>query len=449
MLLFRTLRSWPGRSWAALLPSVVLAHGPAALPAGTPTLSLEAALAEAFTRNPAVAAAAAEVDAARGRLTTAATVPYNPTLELDVAARRGGGSGSTDRGVALSQQLEIGGQRGRRVDVAERGLAGVEARYERRRRLLAASVALAFYDALAAAELAELADTEEKLAHDLSQVTRRRFEAGAATQIDLNLAAASTARAERRAEVARSAAAEARSLLAEVVGLDPAAPPRPAGSLALPAGELPSLDALIAGALAHRADLVAFRQAHEAARARLQLVRAERVPDLSLGAFYEREEGSDRILGGAVSFSLPILNRRRGEIAEATAAVEQARAEAEGRVLAVRRDVFAALTRYRAARSAAAKLSQEVVGSLAESLALLQRSFTAGKIGLSDLLLFRRELLDARREEIEATAEAWAGRIALDLAAGRSSVPPPPGERPPANEAASHPPTDSAGEVER
>ena len=60
-----------------------------------------------------------------------------------------------------------------------------------------------------------------------------------------------------------------------------------------------------------------------------------------------------------------------------------------------------------------------------ESLGLLERSFTAGKMGLSDLLVFRRELIEARREHIEATAEAWMARIALDLAVGTLPVPMP------------------------
>ncbi|MGH9464228.1 MAG: hypothetical protein ACRD0X_01195, partial [Thermoanaerobaculia bacterium] len=48
---------------------------------------------------------------------------------------------------------------------------------------------------------------------------------------------------------------------------------------------------------------------------------------------------------------------------------------------------------------------------------------TAGKIGLSDVLVFRRELVEGRREQLETTAQAWQARLELDLAAGMLPVP--------------------------
>ena len=422
MLPLSSLRSLAPLLWAALLPSVALAQGTGASPtqpSAPRALTLEAALAEAFARSPALAAAAADVGEARGRLLAARTLPYNPDLEFGLADRAGPGGGSTDRGAALTQQLEIGGQRSKRMRVAELELASVEARFQRIRHLLAASVAIAFAEAVAAEDLAELAATEAELAREMLDITRRRFEAGAANQVDLNLAMASTARAERRGEVARAVAIEARSLLAEQAGLDPAALPELAGPLALPAGGPAPLAALVEGALQRRADLAALRQARQAAEARLRLAKAGRIPDLSVGAFYEEEEGTDRIFGGGIGISLPLFNRNQGEIAEAKATLDRAAAESAAQELEVRREVFSALARYEAARTSAEKLGEQMVGSLAESLDLLERSFTAGKIGLSDLLVFRRELIGARQEHVEATTEAWIARIALDLAAGR------------------------------
>ncbi|MBZ0114393.1 MAG: TolC family protein [Thermoanaerobaculia bacterium] len=410
-----------------------------------PELTLEAALVEAFTRSPTLASAAAEVEEARGHLLAARTFPYNPELDLDVAERKGLAASSTDRGVGLTQQLEIGGQRSKRVSVAELEFSSVEARFQRERRLLAASVSLAFAEAVATEELAALAETEAELARELLTVTQRRFEAGAATQVDFNLARVSTARSERRAGMARAATDEARSRLAEAVGLDPAAPPNPMGPLGLPAGEPAPLAELVQEAMAHRADLQTLVEERLAAEARLGLTRAERIPDLAIGTFYGEEE-ADRILGVGVAIAIPLFNRNRGEIAEASAALERAAADVAGQNLAVRREVFSTLSRYEAARGSAEQLGEQVVGSLAESLGLLERSFTAGKIGLSDLLVFRRELIEARREHIEATAEAWMARIALDLAVGR--LPVPASASPKAN-SKGLPPTDPSSETDQ
>jgi len=327
-------------------------------------LTLEVAFAEAFTRSPVLAAARAELDEARGRLTAAQTFRYNPNLGFDLGDRQSVDGSSTDRGALLTQRFEIGGQRGKRATAAALELASVEAGYLRARRLLAASVAMAFAEAKAAEDLAEVAETESELAREIRSVTQRRYDAGAATQVEINLALASTARTERRTETARAVALEARSLLAEVIGLDPARPPDPAGKLDLPAGEPLPLDVLVEGALERRADLEAFRQAREASKARLRLVKAGRIPDLSVGAFYVEEERTDRIVGGGVSIGLPFFNRQRGEIEEAKASIARATAEATSQELAVRREVFAFLARYQAARRSVEQLREQVVGNM-------------------------------------------------------------------------------------
>ena len=443
-----SLRLLAALTLALSLPPSAVSQEAEALPNQDPPLAeltLEAALREAFARSPTLAAAAAEVEETRGRLLAARTFPHNPELDLDVADRKGLGASSTDRGFGLTQQLEIGGQRNKRVNVAELELSSVEARFQRERRLVTASVSLSFAEAVATEELAALAETEAELARELLTVTRRRFEAGAATQVDFNLAMVSTARSERRAGVARAATDEARSLLAEAVGLDPAAPPNPMGPLGLPAGEPAPLAELVQGAIAHRTDLQALVEARLAAEGRLGLTKAQRIPDLTVGGFYGEEE-ADRILGVGVAIALPLFNRNRGEIAEASAAIERAAADVAGQDLAVRREVFSALVRYKAARSSAEQLGEQVVENLAESLGLLERSFTAGKIGLSDLLVFRRELIEARREHIEATAEAWMARIALDLAVGRLPVPVPASPKP---NSTGLPPTDSCSETDQ
>ncbi|NIM64049.1 MAG: TolC family protein, partial [Acidobacteria bacterium] len=78
------------------------------------------------------------------------------------------------------------------------------------------------------------------------------------------------------------------------------------------------------GALQHRADLEAFRGTIESARARIEIARREVVPDLVVEAFYGREEGTDRLLGGGLGIRIPLFNRNQGAIAEARAAERRA-----------------------------------------------------------------------------------------------------------------------------
>ena len=391
-----------------------------------PDLTLEQALQVAFERSPELVALRAEVEELRARRVTAQTYPYNPEVSARGARRSGPGASSTDGGLEVSQEIEIGGQRSRRVAVAEAVLAAAEARFQRDRRVLAGRVALAFADAVRARELLRIEETDATLARSLLEIEEKRLEAGKATQIELNLARAAAGRSVRRIELAKGAYQETRSGLAEVIGLPPAAPPEPVGDLAGAAadgGGLPPLPELVQAALANREDLAAFRSQEEAARAEVALERSLARPNLIASAFQEREEGTDDITGAGLTIGIPLFNRNRGRIAEAGAAVERVVAEAALARFAVEREVASAYALYQASRAAARGLGEQVIGSLEENLGLLQRSLEAGKISRTEVFLLRREFVESQREYLDALSQALRARVQLDLAAGRLPIP--------------------------
>jgi outer membrane protein, heavy metal efflux system len=387
------------------------------------TLTLDQALAAAFERSPELRARRAEVAEARGRLLAARTYPFNPEVALSGATRDAPDGNSRDRAVELAQEIEVGGQRGRRSTVAERSLAAAESRFARASRVLAADVGLAFADATRARELVRIEEVDAQLAEGLLGLEERRLEAGASTQIDLNLAQAAAARSAGRLELARGEYLAARSELARVAGLDPSAPPVPEGELSTGGDQEPPLSNLVAAALAVREDLAALRSEEEAARARVDLERALALPNLVATAFREREADSEDIAGLGLAVGIPLFNRNRGAVVEARAAAERAAADTALATLRVQQEVTAAHATFTASKAASEALRGRLVGNLEENLALLQRAFEEGKIGRSELILFRRELLDSQREYLDALAAAAAARLRLDLATARLPVP--------------------------
>lgn len=386
-------------------------------------LTLSQAIDLAFAQSPVLRARQAEVQRAQARLVTARTYLFNPELDIAAGRRTGPVGRSTDSGVALTQEIEIAGQRGKRKATAESGLAAAEARFLREKRLLAAQVELSFAEAVRARELLGVEATDLALADDFLRMSEKRFEAGASSQIEVNLARAAAGRASRRVELARAQYEVTRNFLAEIVGLDPVPAPEPEGELQDPTAELPDIQEFLQGALENRADLEAFRHTEEEAAARLRLAKAEAVPNLRLGAFYAEEESVDTIVGGGISIALPFFNRNQGGISEANAAIVQTGAERAALGLAVQREVAAAFATYEAAKISAERLRELVLGTLEENLTLLQRSFAAGKISATDLLVFNREFVDSQREFIDTISNAWVARIALDLAAGSLAFP--------------------------
>lgn len=388
-----------------------------------PRLTLTEVLELAFAQSPALRARRAELEETRSELLTATTYPFNPELEIEAADRSGPDGSATDRGLAIAQELELAGQRRQRVAAASAEVAAAEAEFLRQQRLLAARAEAAFAEAVRYRELLGVAEADAALARDFLNYSKRRLDAGAASQIEVNLARATSGRAERSVRLVEAAYAEARNVLADVTGLDLAAPPEPVGGLPAPHGELSPLSELLELAVENRADLESFRRERQAAQARVRLALAERFPNLTVGGFYEREEGTDRIFGAGLAISVPLFDRNQGGIARTQATLERVSHENAALRLAVQQEVATAYANLRAARAAAEFLRAEVAGTLEENVDLLQRSFAAGKIGATEVVIFRREFVESQREFLEAVADAWLARVTLDLATGRLSPP--------------------------
>lgn len=391
-----------------------------------PGLTLEQALQTAFERSPELSARRAEVEEFRARLMTARTYPYNPEVSVEGASRRGPAGSTSDRSLEVSQEIEIGGQRGRRSAAAEASLTAAGARLERGSQVLAGRVALAFAESLRARELLVIEEADSALAQDLLRIEERRLEVGKATQIELNLARAAAGRSVRHVEIARGRYLETRNSLAEAIGVAPSTPPEPIGDLAsaLEQGpSLPPLTQLVEGALANREDLAALRSQEEAALAEIALEQALARPNLVASAFQDREAGIDKITGLRLTIGVPFFNRNRGRIAEARAAAQRAAAETTTARLAVEREVASAYATYEAASAAAQGLGGQVVGSLEENLGLLQRAMEAGKISRTEVFVLRREFVESQREYLDALSQAVQARVQLYLAAGRLPVP--------------------------
>lgn len=404
-----------------LLGGLLMPLGVAAQAA--PEWTLSDALETAFENSPVLRGRQAERQEVAGRLVDAKTYPYNPEVSLELADRSSPDASTTDRSLSVSQELELAGQRRKRIAVADQDLAAAEATLLHQRRLLAFRVESAFAEAVLARELLGVATTDADLAREMLAFSQRRLERGAATQIEVNLAQASAGRAERSLSRAQTDYVSARSRLAEIAGAKPQAPPEPIGDLLVPEVEPLPLEALLASAFEQRGDLLAAGQREQAAEAAIRLAMAEGKPNLIVGGFFEREEATDDIFGATISLSVPLFNRNQGRIAESRSTRERLRHERAALRLAVEQEVVTAFNSLQAARAAAEHLRDQVLGTLDENVELLQRSFEAGRIGATEVVTLRREFVAGRREYIEAMADAWLARIELDLAVGRLSLP--------------------------
>lgn len=397
----------------------------ALLAASIDTLPAEMTLADAYRRAReaagAIRAGEARVDEARGRLIAARALRDNPSLDAALGRRRPSGGtldqpSRTDVELGIEQTFELGGKRAGRVRVATAAVEREVASSGDVTRRLLRDVGAQFYEAARTQERTRLAATSEGAAEELVRVARVRLAQGDVAALDVNLAETLLARARASRLSFGADRVTAIALLKGLLRLPPDAEIALDATVNLEslAPELPppTWNDVLAG----RPDLRALEAEVREAQAEIETARALRWPDATPAVRYSREEGTP-IAWAGLTITLPVSNRGAGERLAAEARLRRVRTELEATKASVEADLRAAYSSYGARRAAAQSLAA-IIGTLDESLELARRSYESGQIGLGDLLVVRRETLEARAEAIDHIFGAAAARVQLEAAMG-------------------------------
>jgi len=363
-------------------------------------------------RAPQVVSARLALDEARGRLTGASLrAPTNPELVVQTGNRQAPGSRWTDLEVGVTQMLEPGSRRSARMAGANAAIAQGTADIQETTRTVLHAAARAFYRAVHAGERAQLLITAQDVAAAVYAAADRRFRAGDIAVLDVNLARASLARVRAEREATEAMRVDALGDLARVLGIETVAV---RGDLAVPQGR--ELSADLEAAL-QRPELKVLEAAVQEAEADVQFGRSFGRPDYGLGVRYARESG-DHILLGGLTVTLPVFSKGLDVQAIGVAKATRLRAELEAARTRVQIDVRSAFGVYQRRAAAVNILQTDALPGLDENDALTTRSFDVGQLGLPDLLLIRREILDTRFQYLDALLEAAQARADLDASAG-------------------------------
>ncbi|WP_348765264.1 TolC family protein [uncultured Salinisphaera sp.] len=387
-------------------------------------LTLDAALAWADEYNPAVRAAAIRIRRLGGEAVHAdVAVPSNPRVELEAGRRDQPGGADTDIGIRISQTFWIAGQAGLRSAAADQSLAAAQADHAYLTATVAARTRAAFLSVLVAEQAVTTAERVVDTNRQLDDYARRRLDAGAGTRIETNAARLGLQRARAFAAAAHDAATQARLRLKNLLAIDPARHLSIEGQLAFRRLELPDQARLLDRAVQQRGDLQAAAARIVAARKQLALAERQIIPNLTVFGFYREEAGGRSaggadITGGGIGFELPLLHRYEGERQIADADLAEAQLDAANLQREVRLQVLSGLSAYRAARERADVLSDAVLDAAQSTLELTRRSFAAGKVGAPAITSAQNNLIDIRRDYLDALASLVRAGTDLERATG-------------------------------
>jgi cobalt-zinc-cadmium efflux system outer membrane protein len=417
---------------AAMTAGPVAAQAPAEHPIDPVSgLTIEAAVAEALRAEPALAAARAEIDAARGDRRQAALRP-NPEVMVEQREQVGG----TDRQSSVSIELPLDVfRRGARIDVADRSVQLAEAATREAERQVAIAVRERYGEALEAIRRLEIADELVAATRRTYELLRSRADEGAAPRLERDVALVELHRMESARELASGRVDVALAALKRRLGR--AADAAIALRVSLEAAVVSDGAADAAGKMDEaRADVKAAEAEAAVAQARTRDAMAAAKPEISLfGSYMRMDQGFSQsgfnALGqlepvhgifhnaaAGARLSIPLFNRAQGTIAAAQARELAAAATLRARRLDAATDVSAAAARVAAARRAVAAYSADGRALARRNLDVMRETYTLGRVALFDVLNEQRRYLEFESSYTDALAELFAATTALRGATG-------------------------------
>jgi cobalt-zinc-cadmium efflux system outer membrane protein len=391
----------------------VEASVPESIPAAPPAkLSLEELVGRAQATHPAINAAAARLDAARGAWVQTGLGP-NPVIGYEGDEIGSDGTAGFQGGF-VEKTFMTGGKLRLNRTVASQEVAKAQAELAAAQQRVVNDVRTAYYDVLVAQRGLDVTGALVRIAEDSTNVVKRLWDRGESSESDWRQARveANMIRIKQATAVNRHLAAWRQ--LAVLVG-DPCLPPGElVDDLQNGVAEVDWCE-VVERTLAASPEVAAAWSEVERSRWALRRAEVEPLPDVTLQAGVMRDNVARETVASAMaSIPLPIINNNRGGILQAAAELRRAQSEAERVELRLRHQLAAAFARYQSSRAAVERYNKEVLADAEATLNLVTKVYEAGEADYQKQLSAQRTYFQTRLDYIEALGELRKAAVQLD-----------------------------------
>lgn len=379
---------------------------------GQQSLDLHGVLALAESANLELRAARQQRALAMAGLTTARQLP-NPTVSF-TAARD-----TPHEGVLLDVPIELGGKRGKRLAIAREEQRGTEVDITVLARQIRRRTREAFYQSLAAGEQTRQAKNALDLATRIRDLAQQRFEAGDVAQLEVVQADVEVARASADYETTAQAQRAAGVALAALLNRSLNAPLTLQAQLEQIPPE-PVLQLVNDQAMESSGDLLKTAQELRTEERRLELAKAQKIPNLDLSGGADFNSPPDFRVGGkgGIAVTLPLFYHGQGEVAQSSARLELLRLTLASQRTTVAAQVAGAYFDYAAKAHQVQQYHDRVLPESTRLEQMAEDSYQSGKTNVLTLLDAQRRLNDVRKAYLDALFAAQSSFAALEEAVG-------------------------------
>jgi len=316
-------------------------------------------------------------------------------------------------GLFFDQPIEIGGQRGRRIEVARQEGVLTELEITALARQVRRSTREAFYAAAHARAESERLGRVVELAKRLAQIAEERFKAGDVAQLEVIQTSLEVSRAEADLEVARQREKVSTSELNAFLN-------EPASKAWDLAGTLEDntptarLEELISRAFQSNPDLQHLGGEKKVEESQRSLLKAERIPNLDLEAGMDFNSPRDFRYGprSQISIGLPIFTRNQGEIAQSMANERVLEAEAAATERSVSARVEAGFYDLEAQRTQVRLYRDRLLPVARQLESMAEESYRAGKTNILTAIQAQQDVQNVESsylQSLEQLQDLYAG----------------------------------------
>ena len=385
-------------------------------------VNLEECIKIAIENNLQIAAARKGLGTAEAdRIKASLLLPSNPKLNSRVGSRNTPARRNTDFSFSLSQELQVYGQRGKRIKVSNKKIERVGFEIADVERTVIAKIKTGFYAVLTAREILALRENVDSIFERLWDATRERYNAGAIAALELNSIKIGYGQARQQLLVAKNSYQKSILNLKLLLGKSGDEDLNIEGKL-YSKKLLISLEDLLASAYGKRPDLKAIEIEKERASKEISLRKVEIIPNPRVLGFYSREEGNDDIVGGQLTISIPIWDRKQPELKRAKTARDKADINIKYKQLQIQKEVEVAFKTFMAAKEGIAIYTDEIIPQVDESLNLNEISYRDGNTSFIEFLTMQKNLLETRAAYINTLLDYNKAIINVETVSGERLI---------------------------
>jgi cobalt-zinc-cadmium efflux system outer membrane protein len=320
----------------------------------------------------------------------------------------------------VTQPVEIGGQRARRLEVARNELRLTDFDVDAALRDLRRDLRVAYFNLALSRNARDLARQSVEQASRLVGIAEARFEAGDVAQFEVLQARLAAARASNDLSRAENNERAALAAINQLLNRAPQSPLDLAASLFVVRQPVDAAQ-LISQSLSQNVELRTAEQQIVAEQSRLRLARAERIPTPSIGPGIEAFDPSlahSYAFTMQVTVPLPIFNRGRPEIARSSALIEQLTAERDDARQRIAAGIGLAALRLEAARQQVDFYETRLLPDAERVRALAEEAYRAGQTSFLPVIDAQRAALEIRQGYLQALFDYQTALADLEQTAG-------------------------------